>query len=666
MVNERTAMIFGYKSRELIGKPISFLMSDKERALYIRALNRYFKKPRAFSTGTINKAIYAQNKDGAKKPVDIGLSPVKLSSRDCFLLIVRDATENRTNLEKALHEAQEKYKLLIENIPCVAWVADEKRAMRFISPNVYKILGYTPEEIYTGGPGFWSGKIFQDDREQYEKSFEELFKGEEFLVEYRIQKKDGNWIWGRDRAVSIFEKDNLFHAYGIFTDISERKRIEERVQFLAFHDQVTSLPNRALLRDRLNQVVAFAERSRRRLAILYIGLDQFKRINDTLGHDVGDKMLRGVSSRLIESLRKGDTVARVGGDEFCVALANISRAQDAAKVAQSLSDGLDLPFTNAGRDFFITAGIGISLYPDDAKDPETLINHAEAAMHHAKEKGRNHREFYTSSMQSTVSSTMALENDLAQAVKHNEFVVYYQPHVDLNTGEIIGLEALGRWQHPQKGLIQPLDFIPLAEETGLIVPIGESVLRTACKQAKVWLDEGSKNLVLAVNLSALQLQREEFIETVSKVLKETNFPTHRLMFELTETAVIDDVEKSAKMMGLLKNLGIHLAIDDFGTGFSSLWHLTSLPFDTMKISGTFVKEIATKENSKTMINAIVSLGKALGMDVIVEGVETVEQLNCLRGFKSLAIQGSVFSWPVSARAFGGLLREKRRFQRLVA
>ncbi len=669
MVNERTARMFGYDSQELVGKPISFLMPKTERALYTRALNRYFMRPRAFPTGTISRTIYAQNREGTKRPVDIGLSQVKLSSRNYFVLIVREAKEVREkeiDLKKALRAVEEKYRSLIENIPSIAWIADENRVMRFISPNVRRILGYTPEEIYAGGAGFWAGKIYQDDREEYEKSFAGLFKGDEFLVEYRMQKKDGNWIWGQDRVVSIFEKDKLFHASGVFTDISERKRIEDQVRFLAFHDQVTSLPNRALLRDRLNQVVAFAERSRGRLAILYIGLDQFKRINDAFGHDVGDKMLRGVSSRLIESLRKGDTVARVGGDEFCIALVNISRAQDAAKVAESLSEGLDLPFNSAGKDYFISAAIGISLFPDDGKDPETLINHAEAAMRHAKEKGRNRREFYTSDMQAAVTSRMAHENDLAQAVKRNEFVVHYQPHVDLSTGEIIGLEALVRWQHPQEGLVQPAEFIPMAEEMGLIVPIGEFVLRTACKQTKAWLDEGAKNLLLSVNLSAKQLQREDLISTVSKVLQETDFPAYRLMLELTETAVIEDIKKSAKVMSQIKDLGIHLAIDDFGTGYASLWHLTSLPFDTMKISREFISEIATAEDSKTMIKAIVSLGSSLGMDIIAEGVETIEQLNYLRGLKCLAIQGYVFSRPVSAQKFAGLLRERNKFQRLVA
>ncbi len=669
MVNDAITEMLGFGAKDLVGASIETLMPTTDRVLYARALKRYLKRPRAFSSRSIKRTLYAQNKKGAKKPVDIELGPLRASSGDSFILTLLDAIdtkENEIDLEGSLKEAEEKYRSLVESIPCVTWIADEEGRISFVSPNVFKVLGYTPEEIYSAGADFWANKVYQDDRELYDKALKGLFKGDEFLVEYRIQKKDGNWVWGQDKAVSIHRKGSLFYAYGVFSDISDRKRIEDRVQFLAFHDQVTCLPNRALLRDRLNQVVALADRSHGRMAILYIGLDQFKLVNDAFGHDAGDTILRGVASRLIESLRKGDTVARVGGDEFCIALVNISKTQDASTVARSLSSDLDEPFEAQGKDVFISAAIGISLFPDDAKDPETLINHAEAAMRHAKEKGRNRHAFYTNVIQASVSNKMTLENDLALAVKRGEFVVYYQPHVDLSTGGIIGMEALVRWQHPEKGLIPPDEFIPTAEETGLIVPIGEIVLRTACRQTKIWFDEGSKNLLLSVNLSAKQLQRDDLAITVSRILKETRFPSFRLMLELTETAVVEDTEKSAEKMNLLKDLDIHLAIDDFGTGYASLWHLTSLPFDTLKISRTFIKEIETGGTSKTMIKAIVSLGDALGLDVVAEGVETVEQLNYLRGLKCMAIQGYIFSRPVSAFAFGVLLKENNRWQRLVA
>jgi diguanylate cyclase (GGDEF)-like protein/PAS domain S-box-containing protein len=437
----------------------------------------------------------------------------------------------------------------------------------------------------------------------------------------------------------------------------EKYRDQETLATMAYYDVLTGLPNRVLLLDRLRQAVIEAGRHERLVALLFLDLDRFKNINDTLGHEMGDLMLQNVAKRLQECVRPGDTVARPGGDEFIILLADVAHVDDVSRVAQKITDVFSLPFEIGGRELFMTCSIGISLYPFDDCDIETLYRNADAAMYHAKDEGRNNFQFYSAEMNSQSLKRLTLETALRRALERDEFRLYYQPQIDVKTGRIIGAEALIRWQHPELGLVPPLEFIPLAEETGLIVPIGEWVLRTACTQARAWQDAGLVLSRVAVNLSARQFRQPLLLDMITAALRQTGLAPERLEIELTESLVMQNVNRTIEVLQGLKRMGVSVAVDDFGTGYSSLSYLQRLPIDAIKIDRSFIEHIPGNPDDAAIATAIIALAKSLELTVVAEGVETQEQLNFLRHHDCDTAQGYYFARPLPAEEFVRFLRQ---------
>ncbi len=431
---------------------------------------------------------------------------------------------------------------------------------------------------------------------------------------------------------------------------------EQRMEFLATHHPITGLPNRTLLLDLLRQSLAYAQRNQLTVAILQIDLDHFKVVNDSLGHAVGDQMLKAVTSRLQKCCRAGDTLAHLGGDDFVLLLPDLSDAQRAATIAQKLQSAMKAPFSLPGQELFATISIGITIAPLDAKDADTLLKNADIAVYQAKAQGRNTYQFFAAEMNTRTLARLALETDLRRALERQEFLVYYQPRIDVASNRITGMEALVRWQHPERGLVPPLDFIPLAEETGLILPLGEWVLRTACAQNQAWQQAGLPALRVSVNLSARQLQQADLIERIEQVLAETGLNTHHLELEITESILMEDVQSTLRILTAIRKRGITLAMDDFGTGYSSLSYLKLFPIDYLKIDRSFIRDLPRNQNDAALVRTIIALTENLNLISVAEGVETTEQLAFLRRYGCQEIQGYYFSPPVPAEEFVKLLQ----------
>lgn len=438
----------------------------------------------------------------------------------------------------------------------------------------------------------------------------------------------------------------------------QRRQAEETVHHQAYYDLLTDLPNRIMFHDRLTLALAQANRYRRMLAVLFVDLDRFKTIIDTLGHAMGDRLLRGVAERLSSCLEEGDTLARLGGDEFVVLLPHIDRVFKAAKQAQKILEVLQPPFHFNEHELHITTSLGISLYPYDGHDPDTLLKNADTALYRAKEQGRNNYQLYTPAMNSRAFERLALENSLRKALERQEFLIHYQPQVDIKTGQIVGIEALVRWQHPDLGLVYPAEFIPLAEETGLIVPLGEWVLRTACAQNKAWQKAGLPPVSVAVNLSARQFQHQNLVETVARVLRETELDPPYLELEITEGIAMQNADFTIVILRGLKEMGVQIAVDDFGIGYSSLSYLKKFPLNTLKIDRSFVHDLTSDANDAAIAHAIIVLAHTLKLNVVAEGVETLEEKNFLQEHACDRLQGYLFSVPLSAEGFEKLLQQQ--------
>jgi diguanylate cyclase (GGDEF)-like protein/PAS domain S-box-containing protein len=470
-------------------------------------------------------------------------------------------------------------------------------------------------------------------------------------------RRDG-FEWSiEDSTAPIHDRDG--HGTGaviVFHDVSAARTMSLQMTHSAQHDFLTDLPNRMLLNDRITQAVSFAERQGRQLAVLFVDLDHFKKINDSLGHAIGDKLLQSVAGRLIASVRRSDTVSRQGGDEFVVLLSQVEHAEDAAFSARKILAAITSPHHIDHRDLYINVSIGVSTYPGDGQDAESLMNTADSALYDAKEHGRNNYQFFRPDMHARVVERQSLEGNLRVALGRNEFLLHYQPKISLETGEITGVEALIRWMHPDRGLVPPLQFVPIAEECGLIVPIGQWVLLEACKQARAWRDSGLRPVPVAVNVSAVEFLARDFLSGVRAVLIATGVEPRNVELELTESVLMQDAESTVDTLHALKAMGVRLTVDDFGTGYSSFSYLRRFPLDALKIDRSFVHEVTANSDDATIVSAIISIGKSLKQRVIAEGVETREQLEFLQTQGCGEGQGYYFSRPVVAEQFTELLR----------
>jgi diguanylate cyclase (GGDEF)-like protein len=469
--------------------------------------------------------------------------------------------------------------------------------------------------------------------------------------------ESGKKIWISISGEPVFDASGTFKGYrGVGKDITERKHDEERIHFLANHDALTSLPNRAMFGDVLNLAIRNARRYNRSFAVLFIDLDRFKNINDTLGHEAGDKLLQEMGKRISETLRSGDVVARLGGDEFVVLVQEVGEAKQAEAVARKVLATLVKPMSIRGQECRVTASIGICMYPSEAQDEQSLMKNADIAMYRAKDDGKNNYKFYSEEINIHTFERLAMETSLRRGLERNEFFLHYQAKLDLRTGRITGVEALVRWQHPEMGMVPPVQFIPLAEETGLIVPIGKWVLNAACTQCVAWQRESLPPLCMAVNLSARQFADEDLVKDIAAALESTGLQPELLELELTESMVIQNPERAGRVLAELKKMGTRLAIDDFGVGYSSLTHLKRFPIDTLKIDRSFIRDLPQDLEDKAITQAIIAMGKSLGLTVVAEGVETLEQQTFLHDHACDEMQGYFFSKPIPGDQFAQLFR----------
>jgi len=558
---------------------------------------------------------------------------------------IENTRQEETDL--ALDEVQRQYLLLAEYSTDLITKYTPEGTCIFASPAVSKVLGYRPDELL-GKPVFHF--FHPEDLKSKRRFFTKLIDTrKEDSVCYRVRRKDDTYIWLETISYAITDKetDKPIEIVSVSRDITVKKETEERLLYLANYDSLTGLPNRALFRDRLRRAVARAQRSQTRVALFFIDLDRFKTINDSLGHHAGDQLLRGVSRRLKQYARKGDTIARLGGDEFTVILEGVNDSEDAAIVAEKILELMAPRFKLDGHELVVTPSIGITMFPDDASDMRNLLKNADTAMYRSKEKGGNCYQFYTSDMNAKAYEYLVLENNLRHALDREEFKLFFQPQIDLHSQNIIGIEALLRWDHPEKGLINPEEFIPFTEETGLIEPIGQWVLDSACREAKKWQDEGLPPIRVAVNLSMRQFVSKDFVLQVAQALSDSQLEPQYLELEITESFLAHNVDLATEVLQDLHALGVQLSIDDFGTGYSSLSYLKRFPLNTLKIDQSFVQDITEDPDASTIAEAIIAMGRSLRLNVIAEGVENKEQVNFLREHGCDWVQGFLFSVPLS-------------------
>jgi diguanylate cyclase (GGDEF)-like protein len=511
------------------------------------------------------------------------------------------------------------------------------------------MLGYRPADLR----GFHLRQVFSRDQNESTGQLINSLGVLEQTMAWRAA--DGTTV--DVLAASSFLRDHDGMAVGVVyvaSDYTERKRAQEQMEYQAYHDALTGLPNRLLFRDRITMALAHARRTGRTSAVMFLDLDQFKHVNDTLGHTMGDRLLQAIAARLVTCVRAEDTVARMGGDEFTILLADLAERRNAAAVAQKVLEAVRHPVVIGEHELYVTTSIGIATLGDDGDDAETLLKNADRAMYRAKELGRDNYQFAMAARIEIANSRLALERNLHHALQRDELVLYYQPMVEIATGRVVGAEALIRWMHPENGLMQPEDFIPVAEETRLILPVGAWVLRTACTQMKAWHDAGHAWLRLAVNLSPRQFQDRDLVETIESVLAETGFPAPYLDLEITESTAMQNAELTLAILRQLKEMGVRISIDDFGTGYSSLSYLKRFPIDTVKIDQDFVRDLT--HDDAAIISAVISMARALNLRVIAEGVETEEQLAFLRREQCAEMQGFLYSEPLDAAAFEIALR----------
>lgn len=556
----------------------------------------------------------------------------------------------------AVAQAEQRLRNLIEGVDAIVWEVDATTGcFAFVSSQAQAMLGYPPE-CWVQKPDFWRTIIRQEDRAATVAFIQqEIAAGHSYDVEYRIVAADGRTVWVHERGIAE-SNDAGSTVRGLMVDITSRKEAESKLAYMATHDELTGLPNRALLLDRLSQAMAQADRNNGMVAVLFIDLDRFKFINDSLGHDIGDAVLQTAAGRLVGCIREVDTVARLGGDEFVVLLSGISRIEDVTSVARKVLQTLMLPFTADARELLLTASIGISAYPKDGTDAQMLLKNADAAMYRAKERGKNRFEFFTEDLNALVMRRLQLEHQLRQALERNEFILHYQPQAELESGRIVGVEALVRWHHPEMGLVSPAEFIPLAEEIGLIEPIGEWVLTTACRQAVAWQAAGLPPLRMAVNLSARQV-KHDLANTIMRITHETSFDPELLELELTEGLLVQGTEQDIAVLHALRKQGVNLSVDDFGTGYSSLSYLNRFPVTAIKIDRTFVQGVTSDPGAAALASSIISMAHELRLEVIAEGVESKGHLHFLADRKCNVVQGYYLSRPVPADECAAFLRQ---------
>ncbi len=565
----------------------------------------------------------------------------------------------RKKTEEALFNQQQLAMVTLESIGDAVITTDLHSVVTYLNPVAEKMTGWTKAEAQ-GRPILEVFRILNESTRKLAANPVDVVLAHNKvcgLANHTVLiSKSGHEFAIEDSAAPIRNVEGeMLGVVLVFHDVSDARQMAQKMTYLAEHDYLTDLPNRLLLTDRITQAIHAAKRRSAKLAILFFDIDHFKRVNDTLGHEVGDQLLKILSTRLKNCIRGADTLSRQGGDEFVVLLPELQEDAVPAEMAQKILEAVKLPIQIHPHELSVTASIGIAVYPDDGDSVDELTRHADAAMYHAKSAGRNQYQFFTQEMSARVAAQLLLENSLKKAISNQELVLYYQPKVCLKTGNIIGAEALIRWQHPEWGLIMPDRFIPIAEDSGLIKNIGNWVLREACTQNKRWQDAGLPKLPIAINVSVVELNQNAFMQEITRVLMQTGLQPHYLELEVTESVAIQGQVSVIQDLNALKDMGVRLSVDDFGTGYSSLSYLKMLPVNTIKIDKSFIRDIQIDLNDAAIVTAIIKMSQSLGLTVIAEGVETPAQLAFLKAHDCDEMQGYLFSKPLDAEAFADLI-----------
>ncbi len=641
-VNEAAVRHYGFSKDEFLQMTIADIRPPEDIPALMKSLSTLRHRDR-------HRILRHRKKNGSVFDVEVTSFEFVSAGRRARLVIAVDVTERQKN-EQRLRENEERYRLLFErNLAGVFRSALDGRILE-VNEAAARIFGYQREELLNQ-----TAYSLYFGREERQRLMARLREQKTLSnIEIRMRRKDGTAVWVLEN-ISLLDTTEGGILEGTIIDITDRKAAQEQVEYQAYHDILTGLPNRLLFRDRIGVALAHARRSRRAVAIMFLDLDQFKLVNDTLGHTVGDGLLEAAADRLVRCVRGDDTVARMGGDEFTILLSDLADTRAAATVAQKILDSISQPIEVDGHELFITTSIGIAIFPDDGMDPETLLKNADRAMYRAKEAGRNNYQFATRAAVEAAAGRLSLERSLHHAFDRHEFVVHYQPMIEVDTHRVVGAEALIRWKNPDLGMLSPDEFIPIAEECGLIFPIGEWVMRTACGQMKEWHRAGHDELHVAVNLSGRQFQQRDLTAMIERILQQSGLPASALHVEITESTAMQNAELSLAIMTRLKQMGVRISIDDFGTGYSSLSYLKRFPIDTVKIDQNFVRDLSQSTNDGAIISAVISMARALKLRVVAEGVETEEQLAFLRREHCETIQGFLYSRPLPAEEFEATL-----------
>ena len=653
-VNDAQCRNVGTPREQLLGKNNRAYTNEEEAKRLYKLFSGIYR------TGEPVKgfAFEFKKKDGTIAFNEMSVSLIRNSQGQTigFRGISRDITERR-QMEEALRQSEERYRTIIKEMEEWYFETDLAGNVTFFNDIFATILGYTQEELT--GLNFQSF-VKKEESDSVYRLFHQVFKTGKPTrnFPYEFISTDGTVT---SAEFSFFPKrDNegkVCGFRGVGHDITERKHAEEKIKYQATHDALTGLPNRLMFSQLLNQAIKSARRYKRQFAVLFIDLDRFKIINDTMGHDAGDQLLQEIAARLKQTLRAVDVVARLGGDEFIVLIDEVSDSSHVSTVAHKIITSIIKPLTIMKQECRITASIGISIYPKDAEDEQSLMKNADMAMYLAKEEGKNNYQFYSEEIQSKSLEHLSIETNLRFALERNELSLHYQAKLDFKTNAITGVEALLRWQNPSLGSVTPTQFIPVAEESGLIIPIGRWILRTACAQNAAWQQQGLPPVCMAVNLSLRQLTDNNLIDDIRTALNDSGMAPNLLELEITESMVMHNPTRMIAVLAKIKNLGVRLAIDDFGTGYSSLAQIKHFPIDTLKVDRSFIHNIPKDAEDKAITEAIIAMGKTLSLTVVAEGVETVEQMNFLRDHSCDEMQGFYFSKPIAPEQFADLLRE---------
>ncbi len=602
----------------------------------------------------VKQALTQGAVDFLRKPFE----PEELCSTLARVCQALELERRARSAERRLAQSERLHRFMVDNAPDMVYLLNPQGCFSFINDRAAALLGW-PREALLGR--HYSVVVAEQDLDLARFVMNERRTGDRASrdVELRLRSRlvgRGDQAHGElvveVTATGIYgpgeggRQGSFLGTYGIMRDVTERKRAQEMVRYQAYHDLLTHLPNRALFRDRLDLAITQARRNDCRLAVMFLDLDRFKVVNDTLGHTVGDRLLKQVADRLRNCLRAGDTLARFGGDEFCLLLPDLRSHDDAAGVAQKVLDRLSAPFQVDDHELFVGASIGISLFPDAGESVEALIQSSDIAMYATKGRGKNGYHFFAPEMNEKFSSLLVLERELRNALANDQLEPFFQPQIDLDTGSIIGVEALARWRHPERGLVEPLDFIPMAEETGLIVQLDRCIQRKACRAVAAWRRQGHGDLTLSLNVSACQMEQPEFVDGLLALLEETGLEPEGVKLEITESAIMREMELIVPKLRHLGARGVRIGIDDFGTGYSSLSYLQRFPIDTLKIDRAFVNDIRADGDDASIVNAIIHMARGLGLDIIAEGVENELQLRYLQEQGCHQVQGFIFSRPV--------------------